>query len=157
MARGGPPGGMQRNLKFRFSPDRRGTHSEIFFLFEKSIFQRGIQNTSKHQQFFQFASCPIGGVMTKSKGIGRGGIRPGAGRKKSTRTISSVQPALATAEDVSWLAGRHSAASTRRLIEIASSGPTALVRIAAADAIVDWAHRRGATLGSEKGKANARH
>jgi hypothetical protein len=77
--------------------------------------------------------------MTKSKGIGRGGKRPGAGKKKKPRAppiAAECAPTGLSAEDI---AKGYIDLALETLAHIARNGTSEPARVAAADKLLDRA------------------
>lgn len=92
--------------------------------------------------------------MTKSTGVGRGGRRPGAGRKKAPKRARREIPAtLSNIADVEALARTHTLLAVQALAEIALNGEKEAARVAAANALLDRGHGKvGGAAGGVDGK-----
>ena len=94
--------------------------------------------------------------MTKSKGIGRGGHRPGAGRKPNPKPppLRIEVPADVDTADVAALAREHTGLAIAVLAAIAECGEKEASRVAAANALLDRAHGKpgGVASGAPDGK-----
>lgn len=97
--------------------------------------------------------------MTKSTGVGRGGPRPGAGRKpdKPTSARFDVPKVKASVADVTELAKTHTQLAVQVLAEIAANGDKDAARVAAANALLDRAHgKTGAVADGKKASRQAK-
>ncbi|MFC7399577.1 hypothetical protein ACFQU1_20400 [Chelatococcus sp. GCM10030263] len=101
--------------------------------------------------------------MTKSTGVGRGGCRPGAGRKRKATGTQKREPRQlpaqdATVADVEALARTFTAVAVRALAEIALNGEKEAARVAAANALLDRGHGKPASAvpGGADGKKQKR-
>jgi len=80
--------------------------------------------------------------MSKSKGLGRGGKRAGAGRKPRPKPTRQplVIPASGTLQDVRELARTHTALAIAALAQIAEHGESEAAAVSAAKALIGIGH-----------------
>jgi len=98
--------------------------------------------------------------MTKSTGIGRGGQRPGAGRKKAEKPVlerPQVPVAGATVHDVEALARSYTVLAIETLATIAASGEKEAARVVAANSLLERGHGKagGAVQDGKKAQRQA--
>ena len=77
--------------------------------------------------------------MTKSKGVGRGGKRPGAGKKKKTRASPIVAECMPTGLSADDIAKGYIDLAMETLAHIARNGTSEPARVSAADKLLDRA------------------
>lgn len=94
--------------------------------------------------------------MAKSKGVGRGGRRPGAGRpRKGLGRELREAPAVVADDGAQEAARAHTALAIQTLVEICLNGEREAARVAAANALLDRGHGKpgGSVLGTDGKKA----